>query len=55
MDSLAAVLLSIFTFLIWLAGIVLAKGFWLTVAAIFTPYGAYLVVERLLIMAGWVV
>lgn len=38
----------------WLAGIVLAKGFWLTVAAIFCPFYAwYLVVERALMAIGW--
>ena len=37
----------------WIAGIVLAKGFWLTVAATFCPFYAwYLVVERVLIMVG---
>lgn len=36
----------------WIAGIVLAKGFWLTVLAIVVPiYGWYLVIER--IMNGW--
>lgn len=38
----------------WLAGIVLAKGFWWTVAAIVTPYGLYLVAEKALKVAGWV-
>jgi len=32
----------------WLAGIALAKGFWLTLLACFFPlYSMYLVVERL--------
>jgi len=37
----------------WLAGIVLAQGFWLTVAAVFVPFYAwYLVVERVMRLAG---
>ena len=37
----------------WLAGIVLAHGFWSTVAAIwFPPYAWYLVVERAMALAG---
>lgn len=40
----------------WLAGIVLAKGFWTTTAAIFfPPYALYLIVEKLMIMFGWVI
>ena len=39
--------------LLWLAGIVLAQGFWSIVAAIwFPPYAWYLVVERAMVMAG---
>ena len=39
---------------LWLAGIVLAKGFWSTVAAICVlPYAWYLVVERVMAIAGW--
>jgi len=39
----------------WLAGIVLASGFWSTAVAIFFPLWAwYLVVERVLIIAGCV-
>lgn len=38
----------------WLAGIVLAKGFWMTLAAVcIPPYGWYLVVERLMQIHGW--
>ncbi len=38
---------------IWMAGIVLAKGFWSTLFAIFFfPWGFYLVIERLLVMTG---
>ena len=39
----------------WLAGIVLAKGFWSTSAAVCVPpYAWYLVVERGMTMAGWI-
>jgi hypothetical protein len=33
----------------------MAKGFWLTLAAIFPPYGMYLVIEKLAVMAGFVI
>ena len=37
---------------VWLGGAVLAKGFWMTVAAVFMPpYAWYLVVE--LVMQHW--
>lgn len=39
----------------WLAGVVLAKGFWSTcVAIVFMPWAWYLLVERALQAAGWV-
>lgn len=35
----------------WMAGIVLAKGFWLTMGSMFfPPYAIYLVVERAMIL-----
>ena len=38
---------------LWIAGVVLAKGFWWTVLAITVPFYAwYLVVERVMQMAG---
>jgi hypothetical protein len=39
---------------VWLAGFVLAKGFWSTVACFFPLWAYYLVVERLLTMWGMV-
>ena len=40
---------------LWLAGIVLVKGFWLTIAAVFfPPYAWYTMVERALVAMGWV-
>lgn len=48
---IAAILIAIS----WLAGIVLAKGFWLTFFAISTPpYAWYLVVERGMKILGWI-
>ena len=39
----------------WLSGIVIAKGFWSTTAAItFIPYAWYLLVEKVLMVIGWV-
>lgn len=39
----------------WLAGAVLAKGFWSTALALVFPlWGYYLCVERLLQVIGWV-
>ena len=54
-ESLKRSLLSFVIAIPWLAGIVLANGFWATLAAImFPPVGWYLVVERAMAMAGWV-
>lgn len=37
----------------WLAGVVIANGFWAKfVAAVFPPYGLYLFVEKVLQVAG---
>jgi hypothetical protein len=46
--------LFLFVFIVWwLAGIVLAKGFWsATIATTMPPYAMYLVVERVMIMLG---
>lgn len=46
-------LLKFLVFLVWMAGIVIAKGFWSTFFAIFfAPYSFYLVVEKLLLFYG---
>lgn len=38
----------------WIAGLVLAKGFWsLIFAVIIPPYAWYLVVEKIMIINGW--
>ena len=37
----------------WIAGVVLAKGFWLTVLAITIPFYAwYLIIEKGMLMTG---
>lgn len=42
-------------FLMWIAGIVLAKGFWSTFFAVFFwPWGWYLVAEKILQLNGWI-
>lgn len=39
----------IITILVWyFAGIALVKGFWATFFAVFSPYGLYVVVEKIL-------
>ena len=36
----------------WIAGFVLAKGFWSTLACFFPPWAYYLVIERLMQFTG---
>lgn len=39
----------------WIAGVVIANGFWsTTIAVFFPPWAWYLLVEKCLIVAGWV-
>jgi len=39
----------------WIAGIVIAKGFWSTFFSIvFTPWAYYLVVEHILKLMNWI-
>ena len=55
MKDVAEAILYLIVVLFWIAGIVLAKGFWSTAAAIILPpWGWYLIVERWLQMAGWI-
>ena len=38
----------------WIAGIVIAKGFWSTLAAVLVvPYAWYLVIEKIMLVSGW--
>lgn len=42
-------------FFLWVAGAVLAKGFWSTLfAVVFFPWGWYLVVEQLFVYTGFI-
>lgn len=55
MKHLVELLVAVLLDVPWLAGIVLAKGFWSTAAAVCVPpYAWYLVVERVMVMAGWI-
>ena len=55
MKNVAILFLYPVALLLWLAGIVLSKGFISTCAAICLPFYAwYLVVERVLMSIGWV-
>ena len=54
MKDLAAVIVMILLGVPWMAGLVLAKGFWSTVFALFPPYAYYLVVEYVMKGLKWV-
>lgn len=44
---------ALFALFMWISGIVIAKGFWLTTAAIFIPFVSwYLVIEKVLTAYG---
>ncbi len=47
-------LYSLLLLITWLAGFVLAKGFWSTLACFIPFYAWYLVIEKLMIVAGLV-
>ena len=50
MDTMVKLLLLIG----WVMGIVLANGFWSTLFSVFiAPYAWYLVVEKIMILNGW--
>lgn len=53
MKSFGQGIMYIIVVVTWLAGIVLTKGFWMTVAAIcIPPYAWYLLVERAMQVMG---
>jgi len=58
-DSMKIVIGSMMQFVllvIWLAGVVIAKGFIsVTAAMVVPPYAWYLVVEKIMIVQGWVI
>lgn len=44
-----------FAWIVWIAGVVIAKGFWSTVFCIFFfPWSWYLVIEKVMVGLGWV-
>jgi hypothetical protein len=45
---------SLIFILLWVAGIVLAKGWWVLLSILFPPYALYLVVEKVLQVISWV-
>ena len=56
MNSLIDTMACLLLLFSWIAGVVLAKGFWWTMLTIFFPFYAwYLIIERILLMTGVVV
>ena len=54
MDRTIEIIASLLIMVTWLAGIVIAKGFWSSIFAILIPpYAWYLVIEKLMLMNGW--
>ncbi len=50
-------ILSILVMLIWvgwLTGFIIAKGFWSTLACVFPFYSCYLVVQKAMLVNGWI-
>ena len=55
MKSIIIILLKVIGLGIWLAGVVIASGFWSTLFSIIIPLWAYyLVIEKLLQVMGWI-
>jgi len=52
-ESIAEMSVILLLFFMWMHGIALAKGFWMTWAALFPPYGIYLSVEKFAGLLGW--
>ena len=56
MDEVYLCLLSIALVVVWIAGVVVATGFWSTTAAIcIPPYAWYLLIERVMQVLGLIV
>lgn len=53
-DGIAEGFIVVLFIVSWLMGVVLAKGFWMTIFALFPPYAWYLVVERAMQLNGWI-
>lgn len=54
MKKLADLLSGFFIVVLWLVGIVLAKGLWTLLAIIFPPYGWYLIIQKFMAAIGWI-
>ena len=52
-ESILEMLVILLLFFMWMHGIALAKGFWMTWGALFPPYGIYLSVEKFAGLLGW--
>lgn len=53
-SSVSGVVMFLFFLIWWIAGVVLAVGFWMkTLGVFFFPYALYLVVEKVMYMNGW--
>lgn len=47
-------LTAVFCLIVWIMGVVLAKGFWLTTLSICLPFYAwYLAIEKVMILTGF--
>ena len=54
MNKLIEVIFTLLVLISWLVGIVIAKGFWSCLfATIIPPYAWYLVIEKLMLVNGW--
>ena len=54
MNKLAEAIFTLLIGITWLVGIVLTKGFWSCLFAIaIPPYAWYLVIEKLMLVNGW--
>lgn len=54
MDKLFVALAELGLLVLWIAGVVLAAGWWKALAVFFPPYALYLCVERAMQMAGFI-
>lgn len=54
MKHFTDVIVAIFLLFTWLAGIVIANGFWQTLAACFPFYAWYLVIEKAMRHSGFI-
>lgn len=52
-ESIVEMSVILLLFFMWMHGIALAKGFWMTWGALFPPYGIYLSVEKFAGLLGW--